>query len=89
MTCPTDHPHNLTCYTAHRCRCDRCRAANTTYTANWRTRKKMSRTGHIPHGTYGGYTNYGCHCQPCTAAMRAKRAEQRAWAKLNDPGWTP
>lgn len=29
MSCPADHKHNSTCYTGHKCRCERCTAAVT------------------------------------------------------------
>jgi hypothetical protein len=82
MTCPADHPHDVTCYTAHKCRDHTCRQAWARYHGQWRGRT----TKPTPHGTYGGYTNHGCRCPDCTKAMSVKRAEQRAWKRLQDGG---
>lgn len=64
-------------YVNHRCRCDECRTANTTY--QLRSNQKRSQRPHVevPHGR-GGYTNWGCRCEVCTEANRKACAEYQA-----------
>jgi hypothetical protein len=64
-------------YTNHRCRCERCRAANTQRQRDLRSGRSGRQV--IPHGTDNGYTNYGCRCQSCRQARaRAKKRERES-----------
>lgn len=62
--------------TAYRngCKCDLCRAGNTTRAREQRERKMGDLTG-IPHGTMRAYTR-GCRCTECRA-VNAARARNR------------
>lgn len=69
----------ITAYVHHRCRCERCKQANTEY----RRKQKVKRYAivaeggglpdHVPHG-HSAYTNWGCRCETCTKAFSAYNA---------------
>lgn len=71
------------------CRCDQCRAANSTY-----DRELRARAGLREHGNRTTYS-YGCRCEPCRAANRDYTRERmsrteptaRILAKLEDLEW--
>jgi hypothetical protein len=65
---PEDDPrHGINGYTHYRCRCDRCRAANTARCGQARQRRELT-PGDPRHGTPNGYFNYNCRCEACRAA---------------------
>ena len=80
MTCPDSHPHSRTCYIGHKCRCDRCREANTAYTYAFRRRQRgalppavCARCG-LPRDAWRATSL----CGDCNDVLT--REERRAWA---------
>ena len=65
-------------YTNHRCRCPRCRQANTVANHKRRqARKSRPIPAHVEHGTEHCYGNYGCRCGPCRVAHSQARRDYR------------
>jgi len=59
-------PHGkYSSYTNHKCRCARCRDANTAYHLDARARRATIVPNRV-HGSRNGYVNYNCRCTPCT-----------------------
>lgn len=75
-------------YIYYKCRCDKCRAANTHY-LKFARMKRAWRLRQDPtlavHGRRATYINWECRCEPCTAAhsagcreyAAAKRSQQK------------
>lgn len=81
---PDDPRHGTTTgYGQHRCRCDRCRAANTAAHTRWRRSVGIlprwiwveAQKATRKHGI-GSY-NKGCRCDQCRKAAREARARHR------------
>ena len=58
-----------TTYNVHKCRCEKCRAANREYVRVWMRNeyhkvRKDKRQPHV-HGTLRSYSFYGCRCSAC------------------------
>lgn len=84
---PNDHRHGtVNGYGNLRCRCPRCRAANTAQMRVARARMRAAVAAgqrDLRHGTTGGYTNYGCHCEHCSRAERDAAANRYRGRILN------
>jgi hypothetical protein len=66
---PDDPRHGTTNgYVNLRCRCERCRDANTVSQREQRARRVNAPFSQKPHGTKAGYQNWGCRCDDCTRA---------------------
>ena len=75
----TDHG-TISRYTNNRCRCQRCRNANTAYGYHLRSiNGTLGRHGpRLPrHGTRVEYIKHRCRCQPCRNAEATYRATYR------------
>lgn len=69
----------ITGYMNHRCRCDDCKQAASTY-----TRERRNRGLPIPehsHGSNSTYVNYRCRCQPCKDAHAAYHRQYQKQVK--------
>jgi len=65
-------------YANLRCRCDRCRAANTDYCRDLRTARASRIVPERLHGTVNAYSNYRCRCSQCRAAYNESRRTGRS-----------
>lgn len=89
------HGGSGTGYSYHKCRCSRCKEANTTRTARRRAERRLGREDLIhpdaPHGTPGGYSNWGCRCEDCSAefAVALDSSYRNRLSKLTESGGRP
>jgi len=78
MEIPESEHGKRSTYNKYKCRCDKCRAANTDYLRLSRIRKlaKLTDDSHL-HGTRNAYMNMKCRCERCKKAnteyQRARR----------------
>jgi hypothetical protein len=63
-------------YTNHRCRDDKCRAANVARNREWRERRRLEPIPEYVHGSGNGYRSYGCRCDDC---KQANADDQYRW----------
>jgi hypothetical protein len=72
-----------TAYANYGCRCDECRAANTAYQRDRRSRKAAglpvrarAANGEMgAHGTYSTYIHHKCRCKECSIANATYQVE--------------
>lgn len=65
-------------YVNLRCRCDRCRAANTDYCRELKAARASRIVPERLHGTVNAYSNYRCRCSQCRAAYNESRRTGRS-----------
>ena len=72
---PLQHPGSGMAYRRYGCRCDECKAFNTSDATRRRNeRRKVGATGILPVGVKHGRaaaSNWGCKCDVCIEAVRA------------------
>ena len=69
-------------YAKDRCRCDKCRTANTDYKRKLREiHRRLPLPVNVQHGTLTTYAEYGCNCFECRRASAKRRKQQRERAK--------
>ena len=73
-------------YTNHRCRGERCTAANVARNRAWRERRRTEPTPAHVHGTTNGYRSYGCRCDECREANADDQYRYRQTIKLRKRG---
>jgi len=72
----------LNSYSNHKCRCNPCREAMSTYSKSLKA--KGLPEGDARHGTYAGYNHYACTCQSCSDIQRLYKLAYKRGISLEE-----